>query len=124
MSGQRYGIDPRLLVAIAGAESSFGAKLCAPFNAWGWGCPNAPFAFTSWSDGIDRIASGLQRFYVSEGRVSVIAIHEKYAPNNAGNDPLGLNSYWVGNVSRFLIEQGGNPAYIVYGSSAANGGTL
>jgi hypothetical protein len=108
-SGGRWQLDPRLLVAIAGAESSFGQITCAPFNAWGWGCPNGPFRFESWADGIDTVAEGLRTNYLSEGRTTVALINLKYAPIGAENDPTGLNSNWTINVSRFLVEQGGDP---------------
>ncbi len=108
-SGGRWQLDPRLLVAIAGAESSFGKITCAPFNAWGWGCPNGPYNFESWADGIDTVAQGLRTNYLSEGRTTVALINLKYAPIGAANDPTGLNNHWTTNVSRFLVEQGGDP---------------
>ena len=108
-SGAVWHIDPRLLVAIAGAESSFGQITCGSFNAWGYGCPNNPFGWTSWADAIDTVAQGLRTNYLAEGRTSVVLIQQKYAPSGAANDPTGLNNYWVANVSRFLTEQGGNP---------------
>jgi hypothetical protein len=108
-SGGRWQIDPRLIVAISGAESSFGAITCAPYNAWGYGCPNGPYTFTSWADGIDAIAQGLRTNYLSEGRVSVALINLKYAPLGAANDPTGLNNNWTANVSKFLLELGGDP---------------
>lgn len=108
-SGGAWKVDPRLLVAIAGAESSFGSVTCAPYNAWGWGCPDGPYDFTSWADGIDTVARGLRTGYLAEGRTTVAAIHQKYAPVAAANDPTGLNNYWTVNVSRFLVEQGGDP---------------
>jgi hypothetical protein len=108
-SGGRWQLDPRLLVAIAGAESSFGKLTCAPYNAWGWGCPNGPYEFESWADGIDTVAEGLRTNYLSEGRTTVALINLKYAPIGAANDPTGLNNHWTTNVSRFLVEQGGDP---------------
>ena len=108
-SGGRWQVDPRLLVAIAGAESSFGQYTCAPFNGWGWGCPNGPYEFTSWADGIDAVAQGLRTNYLADGLTTVAAIQQRYAPSNAANDPTGLNNHWTGNVSRFLVELGGDP---------------
>ncbi|MCW2927209.1 MAG: conjugal transfer protein [Thermoleophilia bacterium] len=108
-SGGRWQVDPRLLVAIAGAESNFGQITCAPFNAWGWGCPNGPYKFESWADGIDTVMQGLRTNYLAEGRTTVAAINLKYAPIGAANDPTGLNNNWTQNVSRFLIELGGDP---------------
>ena len=118
-AGQQYGMDPRLVVAISGAESSFGAKLCGTFNAWGWGCPTSPAQFTTWAEGIDTVARGLRSGYLNAGLITVGAIHQKYAPVGAANDPSGLNNNWVQNVSRNLVEMGGNPnsistqAYVV-----------
>jgi hypothetical protein len=111
-SGARWQVDPRLLVAIAGAESNFGQVTCGPNNAWGWACPNDPADFATWAHGIDTVTSGLRRYYLDEGRTSVSLIQQKYCPVGAANDPTGLNSHWRTNVTRFLLELGGNPAVI------------
>lgn len=108
-SGGAWKVDPRLLIAIAGAESSFGQITCAPYNAWGYGCPDGPYSFESWAEAIDTVARGLRTNYLAEGRTSVALIGMKYAPVGAGNDPTGLNNHWSINVSRFLLELGGNP---------------
>jgi hypothetical protein len=108
-AGVKYHVDPRLVVAIAGAESYFGLQLCAPFNAWGWGCPNGPVRFESWSAAVTAIAQGLREHYIDDGLTTVGEIHLRYAPPNAANDPDGLNYAWSDNVARFLIEQGGDP---------------
>src|SRR5438105_2031014 len=34
--GSNFSVDPRLIVAIAGAETSFGTRICGQFNAWNW----------------------------------------------------------------------------------------
>lgn len=116
-SGQRWRVDPRLLVAIAGAESNFGQITCGPNNAWGWACPNDPAEFSTWAMGIDTVTSGLRRYYLDEGRTSVALIQQKYCPVGAANDPTGLNSHWLTNVTKFLVELGGNPNVIGPGPS-------
>lgn len=108
-AGIDHDIDPRLLVAIAGAESYFGLQTCAPFNGWGWGCPNAPYRFRSWAEAVDTVAAGLRKSYLDDGLTTVGEIHLRYAPPNADNDPTGLNFAWPDNVARFLTEQGGDP---------------
>lgn len=117
-SAARWQVDPRLVVAISGAESSFGAQTCGPFNAWGWACPNDPADFADWATGIETITRGLRKGYLDEGRTSVALIQQKYAPSKAANDPTGLNNNWVGNVSKFLGELGGNPNVVGPGPAA------
>ncbi len=116
-SAARWRVDPRLVVAIAGAESNFGQVTCGPNNAWGWACPNDPADFATWAAGIETITSGLRNYYLDEGRTSVTLIQQKYCPVGAANDPTGLNSHWATNVTRFLLELGGNPAYVGPGPS-------
>lgn len=113
MSARTWNLDPRLIIAIAGAESNFGEQVCGSYNAWGWSCPNSPVQFSSWQEGIETIASGLRRYYIDSGRTSVSAIQQKWAPSGAANDPTGLNNHWVGNVTKFLIEMGGSPTTLI-----------
>ncbi len=108
-AGYRWNIDPRFVIAIAGAESYFGVITCASHNAWGWACPSSPVAFRSWGEGAFTVAKGLRENYLDEGRTSVVRVHSKYAPVGAANDPNGLNYSWANNVAKFLVEQGGNP---------------
>jgi len=123
-SGVRWNIDPRLIVAISGAESLFGLVTCAPYNGWGFGCPSGPAVFTSWGQGIDAVARGLRVNYLDQGLTTVDQIHLKYAPPAAANDPSGLNYAWPNNVSRFLLEQGGNPGNVEGpGTNAASSGS-
>jgi hypothetical protein len=111
-AGLEEEVDPRLLVAIAGAESYFGAETCAPHNAWGWGCPSSPYRFATWKDAIRTVAHGLREDYLDDGLTTVGKIHLRYAPPAATNDPTGLNYAWADNVARFLVEQGGDPQHV------------
>jgi hypothetical protein len=99
-AGRAYGVDPYLLVAIAGAESSFG-KQAQNFNPFGWG-PHIPFQ--GWNQAIRTVARGLRKGYLDEGLTTVEQIQQKWAPSGAANDPTNLNSNWTGNVNRFLKE--------------------
>lgn len=104
-AGKRNGVDPRLLVAISGAESDFGRNIKpGTNNPFGWG-PHIPFG--SFGEAIDTVARGLRKGYLDEGRTSIPAIGEKWAPGGAANDPTNLNANWAGNVSKFYSELGG-----------------
>lgn len=106
-SGRRWNVDPRLLVAISGGESSFGRRNFQPYNAWGWMSGDS---YGSWAASIDAVAKGLRTYYLDKGLTSLVAIQRKYAPLGAGNDPTNLNSNWLRNISRYYSELGGDPA--------------
>src|SRR3990167_8408110 len=112
-AGQKYGVDPRLLVAIAGAETSFatnpraGRDITTGHNACGWG-PH--IAFPSWEASIDTIARGLRKGYLDQGLTTVPQIGRKWAPLGAANDPNWLNTGWAGNVSAVMNQLGGGGA--------------
>jgi hypothetical protein len=120
--GQLYGVDPAFLVAIAGAETSFGRLLyskdgdqCA-FNAFNWFYgPTRPTSdFTSWDEGIARVAAGLAgSLYHGAGLYSVTAIAPRYCPDGTAE--------WITNVTAFMVELGGNPeeTRIIPGAAAA-----
>ena len=109
-AGRQNGVDPAFLVAIAGAESSFGRFLYSQggdqctYNAFNWFFgPTWPQSdFSSWSDGIGRVAQGLGgSLYYGSGLYSVLAIAPRYCPDGTAN--------WVANVTSFMIQLGGNP---------------
>lgn len=108
--GQLYGVDPVFLVAISGAESSFGKLLYSEngdqctYNAFNWFYgPTWPTSdFTSWGEGIARVAAGLGGpLYHGVGLYSVDAIAPKYCPDGT--------EQWITNVKAFMTELGGNP---------------
>ena len=108
-AGWRYNVDPRLLVAIAGADTGFGRVLCTDYNAWNWfwfGWCNSPFE--SWVQGMEEVARGLRVGYLDAGRTDVDTIAERYGPLDDPRDTLGLNRYWPGNVTRYLQDLGGS----------------
>lgn len=109
-TGIRYGIDPAFLVAISGAESSFGRLLyssggdVATFNAWNWfyAGTRASSDFSSWAQGLDRVAAGLTGpLYYGAGLYGVLDIAPRYCP--VGTQP------WINNVSAFMMALGGDP---------------
>lgn len=109
-AGRKYGVDPRLIVAIAGAETTFatnpaaGRDITTGHNPFGMG-PH--IQYPSWEAGIEAATRNLRKNYLDQGLGSVVAIRNKWAPLGAANDPTGLNSAWVKNVSGVLEQLGG-----------------
>lgn len=103
-AGRRYGVDPYLLVAISGAESSYGKHINGSYNPFGWG---PGIHFNSWGQAINAVASGLKKGYYDQGRKTIAAIGAKWAPIGASNDPTGLNNNWVKNVSSLYKQLSG-----------------
>lgn len=111
-TGKKYGVDPRLVVGISGAESSFGKYIYGANNAWGWG-PGIPFG--SWEEAIATVTRGLKTGYLDQGLKTLPQIAAKYAPASAGNDV----STWVSNVASFMKELGASPGSTTIASTSA-----
>lgn len=103
-AGRKYGVDPKLLMAIAMHETGKGtsAAFLRKNNAMGIS-PNGggPRAFSSVEESIDYAARLLRKHYLDQGLTTIAAIGGKYAPAGAGNDPRGLNKHWVSGVSKY-----------------------
>jgi len=117
-AGSRYRVDPRLLVGIAGAESSFGTAGSGRdiHNPFGWG-PAIPFG--SYEEAINTVARGLRQGYLNKGLKNVGQISQKYAPVGAANDPTGLNKQWSGNVASIMRQLGASPETLDYAKNVA-----
>lgn len=102
-SSNQYHVDPRLIVAIAGAESSFGTvwHACPPsgYNAWSWfyngTCANSPFP--SFAAGIQTVTKFMRISYFNKGYDTIPAIGGKYCAS-------GCQS-WVPNVTQFYQNE-------------------
>lgn len=110
--GELYDVDPRLIVAIAGAESSFGTRVgcrdskgvfhANSYNAWNWfyqgGCPSP---MSSWDEGIRRVTKGIGgSLYFGAGRNTIQKIAEIYTETE--------REHWIRNVTYFYKALGGN----------------
>ena len=104
-AGLTYNVDPRLLVALAGAETGFGKTLnesiAGKNNVFNW---NMPRDFDSYSDAVWRVARQLEpsgKYATSRG--SIEDMYMKGSPYHycSGDDCInGLT-----NINRFLKEQ-------------------
>jgi len=111
-------LDPRFLVAVSGAETSFGTygPSQSIHNPFGMG---PGIVYPSWSDAIRAAARNLGGpLYLGDERVIIGAIQQRWAPAGASNDPTDLNSNWGRNVSTYYTELGGNPLGAVFTGSA------
>jgi cell wall-associated NlpC family hydrolase len=102
------GLDPRLLVAISGAETSFGnyGPSQRIHNPFGMG---PGIVYPTWDDAIAAAARNLGgSLYKGSGLVTIAQIQRRWAPIGATNDPTQLNSNWYRNVSRYYAELGGD----------------
>jgi len=88
----KYGLDYRLLPAIATVESGGGKSNFRSYNAWGWGNKG----FTSFEEGIETVGKGLKTGYIDKGRDTVDEIAPIYCPPNYKN--------WARSVNQFMLE--------------------
>ncbi|MFD2330091.1 glucosaminidase domain-containing protein [Cohnella sp. GCM10020058] len=108
-AAKKYGIDARLLTAIAMHETGNGTSSAAKnkYNVGGMMGRNGLMSFDSLAAGIDAMASNLKRLYYDQGLTTIEQIQRKYAPVGAANDPTGLNKNWISGVSKYLSMLGG-----------------
>jgi len=115
--GSQYSVDPRLIVAISGAESSFGVHICSTNNAWNWfwngPCPNSPF--DSWNSGIMTLSHFMEKSYILHGYNTVSLIGARYCAPPC--------TPWVPNVTQFMTDMGGDPNSLTWNGSGAGSGT-
>lgn len=95
----QYGIDYRLLVAIARKESGM-CKIIPPggHNCWGWGIHSeGTLGFDSYEEAIETVTKGIKENYYDKGYVEPNEIMQKYTPHS----PEGI---WAVNVQNFMDE--------------------
>src|SRR3990167_1480972 len=85
----KYGIDWKLLPAIAFQESNLGKKIPkGSYNAWGWAIftgANSGANFASWESAIETVAAGIKEKYLSQGLTTPEAIMSRYTPDSDGS---------------------------------------
>lgn len=95
---QRYGLDYRMIVAIAQQESNLCKKSPVNcFNCWGAGIHSrGTMCFDDYPQGIEWMAKYLKEEYLDKGRQTVDQIMEKYCPLSNGS--------WAFGVKQFMAE--------------------
>lgn len=78
-AADKYGLDWKLVPAIAGVESTFGKQIPAgSYNAYGWA--NGAFYFESWEQSIDLVSKSLKEKYLDRGLDTPYKMGPVYAP--------------------------------------------
>jgi hypothetical protein len=104
-TGKRWNVDPRLVIAIAGQETSFGTNLgCnTQYNAWSffWNHGHcATSTFSSYANAIEVVTRNLRLRYINIGLTTIPKIRTKYCGSGCGT--------WVSGVSGFYTALGGD----------------
>lgn len=94
----RYGIDFRLLPAIAMQESQLCKRIPVnSYNCLGFGVHSrGTLRFESYEAGFERAARELRANYIDEGLVTPEQIMRKYTPKSSGS--------WAAAVNQFMTE--------------------
>lgn len=97
-AGEKYGLDYRLMTAIAQCESNLCKKIPpGSFNCWGF--ENGATKFLSWEHAFERVAKTLKERYIDEGLVTPEQIMPKYAPPS-----IAKGGPWAKCVNQFFGE--------------------
>lgn len=94
-TADKYGLDFRLITAIAQQESNL-CKIIPPgsYNCWGWGIHSeGTLGFDSFEEGIETVSKGLRDEYLGKGYVTVEQIMSKYTPMSSGSWANGVNQF-------------------------------
>ncbi|MBI2613375.1 MAG: glucosaminidase domain-containing protein [Candidatus Levybacteria bacterium] len=92
----KYGLDYKLLPAIAMQESNLCQKIITDsYNCWGFGIYGKKVTrFESYPEAIDTVTRTLVNNYVAGGLTTPQEIMKKYTPSNNGS--------WAYSVSYFM----------------------
>lgn len=97
-ASDKYGIDFRLIVAIAQCESNVCKVIPnGSYNCWGF--ENGATKFSSWEHAIERVAKTLKENYYDYGLITPDEIMPKYAPPS-----VAKGGPWAKCVNQFMNE--------------------
>jgi hypothetical protein len=91
----KYGIDYKLLPAIAMQESNLCKKIIFDsFNCWGFGIYGKKVTrFESYPEAIDTVTKTLATNYIAEGLNTPEEIMKKYTPSSNGSWAFSVNYF-------------------------------
>ena len=100
-TSDRYGLDFRLLPAIAMQESNAGLKIPdSSHNAWGFGVyGDEALGFKNWETAIDTVGRELKAEYIDKGFITPQQIMYKYTPQS-----IEKGGPWAKSVEYFMTE--------------------
>ncbi|MCX6783475.1 MAG: hypothetical protein NT141_00150 [candidate division WWE3 bacterium] len=100
-AADKYGLDWRLVAAIAMQESNAGKVMPRDsYNAWGWAIytgKNSGFNFDSWEHAIETVSRGLAVYRDRYGLITPEEIMTRYNP-----DSTAAGGSWARAVSYFM----------------------
>jgi len=97
-SSEKYGLDYRLMAAIAMCESNLCKRFPAgSFNCWGF--ENGATKFLSWEQAFNQVAKTLKEGYIDQGLITPEQIMPKYAPPS-----VAKGGPWAKCVNQFFTE--------------------
>lgn len=91
-TADKYGLDYRLITAIAQKESNL-CKIIPPdsYNCWGWGIHSkGTLKFSSYEEGIETVSEGIRQNYIDKGYTTISDIMGKYTPLSNGSWATGV----------------------------------
>lgn len=98
-AANEYGLDWKLVVSIAGVESTFGKQIPGGFNGWGWGVYGSQaIYFSSWREGIFTVSKGLKENYISRGLTDPYSMNRRYAASPAWGRKV---AYFMNDLEKF-----------------------
>ncbi len=94
----QYGLDFRILTAIAQQESNLCKKSPeGTYNCWGWGIHSkGTLGFSDYPTAIRTVGQGIKEDYLDKGYDTVDKMMEKYTPLSNGS--------WAFGVTQFISE--------------------
>ncbi|RND84702.1 CHAP domain-containing protein [Lacticaseibacillus paracasei] len=123
-AAKKAGVNPALIAAIMGTESSWGtsAAVRGANNPSGQMSGGTIIAYPSLEGGIDATGNTLHNLVVTRGLNTVQKLGAAYAPIGAINDPNNLNLNWVPNVNKLLAIFGFKSGDSIGNITLHNGG--